>query len=107
MLFLFGTFKMEKKIYIGTNRSTKKIQNLKENPSTSFCVDQGIKSPIYGVMGYGTAKLIFKKELVSKLAKKILQKYFKSLENKSAKELLEETNCIIEIAPKNLSVWSY
>lgn len=97
----------KKKIYIGTNTRTQKISNLKKNHKVSFCVDIGIRSPIYGVMGSGTAKLIQKKELVSKLAKKILQKYFKTLENKSAKELLEDTDCIVEILPKKLAVWNY
>jgi hypothetical protein len=29
------------------------------------------------------------------------------LENKSAKELLEDTDCIIEIIPQKYSVWNY
>jgi hypothetical protein len=29
------------------------------------------------------------------------------LKNKSAKELLDETDCIIEIIPKKISVWNY
>ena len=34
-------------------------------------------------------------------------RYFKSLDNKSARELLEDTNCIIEITPKEFSNWDY
>ena len=58
-------------------------------------------------MGTGTASLILDKPKVSKIAKKILLRYFKTLNNKSAKELLEDTNCIIEILPKSHSEWSY
>jgi len=47
------------------------------------------------------------KPKVSKMVKKILLRYFKTLNNKSAKELLEDTNCIIEIIPKHHSEWSY
>ena len=97
-----------RKIYIGTNTTTKKAKNAKGNKRVSFCVDVGINAPdIYGVMGQGDANLILEKNKVEKIAKKILLRYFKTLENKSAKELLEDTNCIIEIKPKKFSVWSY
>ena len=96
------------KLYIGTNTDTKKAKNLKKNKRVSFCIDVGIKSPkIHGVMGIGTASLILDKPKVSKIAKKILLRYFKTLNNKSAKELLEDTDCIIEIIPKNHSEWNY
>ena len=78
------------------------------NKHVSFCVDVGISAPnIYGVMGQGIANLILEKNKVNIIAKKILLRYFKTSENKSAKELLDETDCIIEIIPKKFSVWSY
>ena len=58
-------------------------------------------------MGQGKANLILDKSKVNKTAKKILLRYFKTLENPSAKELLAETNCVIEILPQKFSVWSY
>jgi hypothetical protein len=58
-------------------------------------------------MGQGKADLILEKNKVKIIAKKILLRYFKTLENKSAKELLDETDCIIEIIPTKFSVWSY
>lgn len=79
-----------------------------KNKKVSFCIDTGIKSPdIYGIMGNANAKLIQEKNSVKRIAKKILLRYFKSLENKSAKELLEDTDCIIEINPRKISAWSY
>ena len=97
-----------KKFYIGTNTNTQKVKNVKNNGRISFCIDVGINSPdIYGVMGKGEAKLILEKPKVKKIAEKILLRYFESLENKSAKELLQDTNCIIEIIPKKISTWSY
>ena len=97
-----------KKLYIGTNSKTKKAKNIKNNSKVSFCVDIGINSPdIFGVMGQGNAKLIREKNEVSKIEKRILLRYFKTLNNKSAQELLEETDCIIEIRPKKYSVWEY
>ena len=98
----------QKKFYIGTNTRTEKAKNLKKNKRVSFCIDVGIHSPkIYGVMGKGNAKLILEKNKVSFFAKKILKRYFQTLENKSAKELLDDTDCIIEITPKRLSTWSF
>jgi len=97
-----------KKIYIGTNTRTQKAKNLKKNNKVAFCVDVGVNSPdIYGVMGQGNANLILEINTVKRIATKILLRYFKSIQNKSAKELLGDTDCIIEIIPEKLSVWSY
>jgi uncharacterized protein (UPF0371 family) len=71
-------------------------------------VDIGINAPnIYGVMIQGNANLILENTKVKIIAKKILTRYFKTLKDKSAKELLEETDCIIEIIPEKFSVWNY
>jgi len=97
-----------KKLYVGTNTKTQKAKNIKIHKKVSFCVDVGVNAPnIFGVMGKGTAKLLKEKIIVNKIAKKILLRYFKSLDNKSAKELLEDTDCIIEILPKEFSNWKY
>ena len=58
-------------------------------------------------MGQGIANIILEIPKVRTIAEKILLKYFKTLENKSAKELLEDTNCIIEIIPQKISTWNY
>ena len=97
-----------KKIYVGTNTRTRKAKNIKVNKKVSFCVDVGVSAPnIFGVMGRGTAKLLREKSIVNRIAKRILLRYFKTLENKSARELLEDTNCIIEITPKEFSNWEF
>jgi len=93
--------------YVGTNTLTKKAKNVKKNPKVSFCVDLGVHSPIFGVMGTGSARLILKKNHVARIAKKILLRYFKSLNNKSAQELLSQTDCIIEIIPKKITTWKF
>jgi nitroimidazol reductase NimA-like FMN-containing flavoprotein (pyridoxamine 5'-phosphate oxidase superfamily) len=99
---------VNEKFYIGTNTKTKKAKNIKKNSKVSFCVDIGIKSPgIFGVMGVGRARLILKIDKVEVLAKKILLKYFKNLENKSAQQLLNQTDCVIEIIPKKITNWEY
>ena len=102
--YLYST----RKIYVGTNTRTQKAKNIKVHKKVSFCVDVGVSAPnIFGVMGKGTAKLLKEKSIVNRIAKRILLRYFKTLENKSARELLEDTNCIIEITPKEFSNWDY
>ena len=97
-----------KKFYIGTNTKTKKVKNAKKNNRISFCIDTGINAPdIYGVMGQGNAKLILEEKKVKTIAKKILLRYFNNLENESAQELLDDTDCIIEITPEKTSTWNY
>lgn len=93
--------------YVGTNTATEKAKNVKKNPKVSFCVDAGIRSPIFGVMGRGVAKLILNKKIVSSITKKILLRYFSSLNNNSAQELLAQTDCIIKITPKKITVWEF
>jgi len=96
------------KFYIGTNTRTKKAINLKKNKHVSFCVDVGITSPkIQGITGYGTGNLILNKNRVSNIAKKILIRYFKSLDSKSAQDLLHQTDCVIEIIPEKFTKWNY
>jgi general stress protein 26 len=96
------------KFYIGTNTKTRKAKNIKENSKVSFCIDIGIKSPdIFGIMGIGRAKLIIKTEKVNSLAEKILLRYFKTLKNQSAQQLLNQTDCVIEITPKKITNWKY
>ena len=95
-------------IQIGTSTRTRKVKNIKNNPKVSFCVDVGINAPdIYGVMGQGAAKLVVEKSKVKRIAKKILLRYFKTMDNKSAIELFNDTDCIIEIIPEKISVWNY
>ena len=98
----------DEKIYVGTNTKNQKIKNIEKNNHVSFCVDVGVNSPdIYGVMGQGIANIILEIPKVRTIAEKILLKYFKTLENKSAKELLEDTDCVIEIIPQKYSEWNY
>ena len=97
-----------RKIYVGTNTRTQKVKNIKVHKKVSFCIDVGVSAPnIFGVMGKGTAKLLKERSTINRIAKRILLRYFKSLDSKSARELLEDTDCIIEITPKEFSNWEY
>ena len=97
-----------KKFHIGTNSKTQKARNVKKNRRVSCCVDVGIDAPnIYGVLVQGNAEIISDIPKVRIIAKKILSRYFKTLESKSAKELLDDTDCIIEVVPEKFTVWEF
>jgi len=97
-----------KRIYIGTNLRTVKARNLQKNNRVAFCVDVGVNAPgIYGVMGRGRARLILQKGRVAEIAARILSRYFKAISCESARELLEDTDCVIEVTPEKISKWSY
>lgn len=96
-----------KKLYVGTSTKTAKARNVRKNKAVSFCVDAGVWHPINGIMGVGRARLITEKSKVKKIAGQIMLRYFKSLDNKSARQLLDDTDCIIEITPKKITSWHY
>lgn len=96
-----------KKFYIGTNTKTSKAKNIAKNNKICFCIDTGVWSPIDGVMGTGKARLIKGNDKVKKIASEILLRYFKTLKGKSAIQLLDQTDCIIEITPLKVTSWHY
>ena len=99
------------KIYVGTNTKTQKARNVAQNTMGSFCVDVGVHAPgIYGVLGQGTAELLTAdRPKIKRIARQILLRYFGEgiKGNESAEELLEETDCIIQITPEKFTVWQY
>lgn len=99
--------KIGTKFYIGTNTKTIKAKNISKNNKVCFCIDIGVWHPIDGMMVLGKAKLIKEEKTVKKIAGEILLRYFKSLKEKSAKQLLENTDCVIEITPLKTSFWHY
>ncbi len=98
----------EGRFYVGTNTGTKKARNIRRKKQVAFCVDVGVNSPdITGVTGQGRARLILERLEVARIARAILKRYYKSLQDESAKKLLADTDCIIEITPDGYASWSY
>ncbi len=96
-----------KKFQIGTNTRTVKIRNIRANNQVAYCIDEGVRAPnIRAFAGRGVAKIITGSKVVE-IAKSILLRYFESMESKRAQELLNDTDCIIEITPKDSYKWSY
>jgi general stress protein 26 len=99
--------KIGKKFYIGTNTRTAKAKNISKNNKVCFCIDVGIWHPIDGMMITGKARLLKEENKVKKIAGQVLLRYFKSLKEKSAKQLLDQTDCVIEITPLKTTSWHY
>ena len=99
--------KIGTRFYIGTNTKTIKAKNISKNNKVCFCIDIGVWHPIDGMMVLGKAKILKEQKTVKKIAGEILLRYFKSLQEKSAKQLLENTDCVIEITPLKTSSWHY
>lgn len=95
----------DRTIRIGTNSRTVKAKNVMRGSAVAFCVDKGVRQPLYGIMGRGTSHVVFDPPLVRQLALEILAKYFEDTGCESAVQLLEDTDCIIQIQVTSLADW--
>jgi nitroimidazol reductase NimA-like FMN-containing flavoprotein (pyridoxamine 5'-phosphate oxidase superfamily) len=94
------------KFYIGTSAKSRKVRNIQRDDRVGFCVDVGINAPnIYGVAGQGRARLILDSS-VKGIATRILMRYFESMTG-AAQDLLDDTDCIVEITPDRTWGWQY
>ena len=95
-----GTF------YVGTHTRTAKAKNVDKTGRAAFCIDVGVHSPdIFGVSGHGRASLL--RDDVAAIASRILSRYYDTMDDPAAQELLADTDCIIRIIPDSMASWSY
>ena len=98
------------RIRIGTMSKSRKARNAAASGRAAFCVDVGVNSPdIAGVYGRGVARVLTEPRAVRRIGRSILSRYFESLDEPAAVELLNETDCIIEIEPDEgaYATWTY
>jgi general stress protein 26 len=98
------------KFYILTGKESKKVNNLKNNESIYFCVDD--PSPPYkGVRGKGSAKIHEDINFIIPIWEKIMKRYLGDSEDPNAQALLEEVKkgqtVVLEISPMYFSTWDY
>lgn len=94
-------------IRVGTHTRTVKARNVGSTGRAAFCVDVGVRSPgIRAVAGSGAARLVREPGSVREAARSIIARYMDA-DSASARELLRETDCIIEIEAGRLSSWEY
>lgn len=94
-------------IRVGTHSRTVKARNVESTGRAAFCVDVGVRSPgIRAVAGSGAARLVREPARVREAARRIISRYIDA-DSASARELLRETDCIIEVNADRLSSWKY
>jgi general stress protein 26 len=99
------------KVYIGTAKMTRKVQNIQRNPDKIyFCIDDE-NYPYKGVKGRAVARVSEDIQKNLSIVEKINLKYLGTLEHPLAKRLMENTRngieVVVEITPKFLSAWDF
>ncbi len=99
------------KVYIGTAKMTRKVQNIQRNPDKIyFCIDDE-NYPYKGVKGRAVARVSEDIQKNLSIIEKINLKYPSTVEHPLAKRLMENTRngieVVVEITPKFLSAWDF
>lgn len=99
-----------KKLYVMTRKTTKKVQNIRNNPSVYFSIDDE-NFPYKGVKGKGTATISENTDRVVPIVEKINLKYLGTLDHPLAKMIMEAARngdeVLVEINPKFFSTWDF
>jgi general stress protein 26 len=99
------------KIYTGTQKTTKKVQNIRKNPDRIYFSIDDDNFPYKGVKGRGVARVLENIQQNLQIVEKINMKYLGTLEHPLAKMLMDNTRngieVVIEITPKFFSAWDF
>jgi general stress protein 26 len=99
------------KIYVGTQKGTKKVQNIRKDPSKIYFSIDDENYPYKGVKGRGEAKISEDIQKNVAIIEKITRKYLGTFDHPIAKMMLDNarngTEVVIEIAPKFFSAWDF
>jgi general stress protein 26 len=99
------------KIYTGTAKMTRKVQNIQRNPNKIYFSIDEENYPYKGVKGRAIARISEDIHKNLQIIEKINLKYLGTLEHPLAKRLIENTRngieVVIEITPKFFSAWDF
>jgi len=99
------------KIYTGSQKMTKKVQNIRKNPDKVYFSIDDENYPYKGVKGRGVARVSEDIQKNLPIIEKINIKYLGTLKHPLAKMLMENTRngieVVIEITPKFFSAWDF
>ena len=99
------------KMYTGTQKTTKKVQNIRRNPDKVYFSIDNENFPYKGVKGRASATISEDVQKNLSIIEKINLKYLGTLEHPLAKMLMENTRngteVVVEITPKYLSAWDF
>ena len=100
----------EGKLYVETAKTAKKAQNIRNQNSVYFCIDDET-IPYKGVRGKGDVRISEDIQSNIPIAEKIMIKYTGDLENEVAKFLMDGVkqglSVLLEINPKYFSTWDH
>ncbi len=99
------------KLYTGTQKMTKKVQNIRRNPDKIYFSIDDENFPYKGVKGRAAAKISEDIQKNLPIMEVINMKYLGTLEHPLAKMLMENARIgvevMIEITPKFFSAWDF
>lgn len=99
------------KLYTGTNRMSRKLVNLRQNPRKVYFSIDDENYPYKGVKGRGEATISEDVKNNVAIIEKINMKYLGTLDHPIAKTLMENarngTEVVIEISPRFFSAWDF
>ena len=99
------------KLYTGTDKRTKKIQNIRENPDRIYFSIDDENFPYKGVKGRGEARILENIQDNVTMVDKINLKYLGTLDHPLAKRLSDSARkgdeVIVEITPRFFSAWDF
>jgi general stress protein 26 len=99
------------KLYIGTQKDSRKVRNIKENPDRIYFSIDDENFPYKGVKGRGKALILEDVGKNVELIEKINLKYLGTQEHPLAKRLLDNARSgieiVIEISPQFYSAWDF
>jgi general stress protein 26 len=99
------------KIYTGTQKGARKLQNIRRNPDKIYFSIDDENYPYKGVKGRGKASISEDPQKNIPIMEKINLKYLGTLDHPLAQRLMENagngTEVVIEITPKFFSAWDF
>jgi general stress protein 26 len=99
------------RLYTGTQKTTKKVQNIRKNPDKIYFSIDDENFPYKGVKGRGAATISEDVQRNLQIIEKINLKYLGTQEHPLAKMLVDNARngieVVIEITPKFFSAWDF
>ena len=100
------------RLYTGTQKGTKKVENLRANPDKVYFSIDDENPPPKGVKGRGEARILEEDiQRNTAIIEKLNLKYLGTLEHPLAKMLMDNARTgaevVIEITPKFFSAWDF
>ncbi|MDQ2685652.1 MAG: pyridoxamine 5'-phosphate oxidase family protein [Thermoproteota archaeon] len=99
------------KIYISTQKITRKVRNLYNNSNKIYFSIDDENFPYKGVKGRGIARISEDVDWNKPIIEKIIIKYLGTLDNSLAQMIIENAKkgiqIVIEITPKFFSAWDF